>query len=91
MNLQRLAEAGACDVAVQAYPAAPVTALETVKPISMCEPQPGVFVFDMGQNFAGIVQLEVSCDSTVVTCLHCIHAAAKQTLAAASANLCVGC
>ena len=35
----------------------PVRVIETLRPASMCEPRPGVFVFDMGQNFAGWVRL----------------------------------
>ena len=31
----------------------PIRVMQTIVPVSMAEPQPGVFVFDMGQNFAG--------------------------------------
>lgn len=35
----------------------PVRVIETRRPVSVSEPRPGVFVFDMGQNFAGWVRL----------------------------------
>ena len=35
----------------------PVQVIETRRPVSISEPKPGVFVFDMGQNFAGWVRL----------------------------------
>jgi len=34
--------------------------MTTIRPISVNEPQPGVFVFDMGQNFAGFVRLRAA-------------------------------
>ncbi len=37
----------------------PVRITEVMKPISVTEVQSGVFVFDMGQNFAGAVRLKV--------------------------------
>ena len=36
-----------------------VIAVETLKPLSITEPIPGRYVFDMGQNFAGVVRLKV--------------------------------
>ncbi len=45
---------------VQAAPAPPVTVLETLRPVSVTEPVPGRYVFDMGQNFAGIIRLKVN-------------------------------
>ena len=38
----------------------PVCVNQTIRPAGMTEPKPGVFVFDMGQNFAGWVRLRVS-------------------------------
>jgi alpha-L-rhamnosidase len=35
----------------------PIKADQTIKPVKLTEPQPGVFVFDMGQNFAGYAEL----------------------------------
>jgi alpha-L-rhamnosidase len=46
---------------LQPHPAPPVVALldETFSPKAITEPKPGVHIFDLGQNFAGIVQLKV--------------------------------
>ncbi len=43
-----------------AQQAEPVRAVQEIKPVSVTEPQPGVFVFDMGQNFTGWARLKVS-------------------------------
>ncbi len=37
----------------------PIKADQTIKPVKLTEPQPGVFVFDMGQNLAGFAELRV--------------------------------
>lgn len=37
----------------------PMRVVETIRPVEVSEPKPGVFVFDMGQNFAGWVRLRV--------------------------------
>jgi alpha-L-rhamnosidase len=44
---------------VQAAVAEPVITFEEVTPVSVSEPTPGHYVFDMGQNFAGVVRLKV--------------------------------
>ncbi len=46
--------------AVQWHPAPPVTAFTKVVPRAQTEPKPGVYVFDLGQNFAGVVRVKVS-------------------------------
>src|ERR1035438_4202681 len=38
----------------------PIKADRTIKPVKLTEPKPGVFVFDMGQNFAGYAELNLS-------------------------------
>ncbi len=38
----------------------PARVIETAKPVSMTEPKPGVFVFDMGRNISGWCKLTVS-------------------------------
>jgi len=38
----------------------PVRVMQTLRPIAVTEPKPGVFVFDMGQNFAGVVRLRAT-------------------------------
>ncbi len=45
--------------AIQAYPGVPVRIIAELKPVSVSEPKPGVFVFDMGKNFAGVARLKV--------------------------------
>jgi len=37
-----------------------IALMQTITPVSVVEPKPGVFVFDMGQNFAGWAQVKVS-------------------------------
>ncbi len=37
----------------------PVRATKILKPIKVTEPKPGVFLFDFGQNFAGVPRLKV--------------------------------
>jgi alpha-L-rhamnosidase len=44
---------------MQAYPAPPVRPTQEIKPLTVTEQKPGVFIFDMGQNFAGVVRLKV--------------------------------
>jgi len=41
----------------------PIRVTETITPIGVTEPQPGVYVFDMGQNMAGWAQLKVRGDA----------------------------
>jgi alpha-L-rhamnosidase len=38
----------------------PIRAVDTIVPVAMTNPQPGVYVYDMGQNFSGWAQLRVS-------------------------------
>ena len=37
----------------------PIKVIETIKPVALKNPQPGVYVYDMGQNFAGWARLRV--------------------------------
>ena len=39
---------------------APIRVMETLKPIALTQPKPGVWVFDMGQNMVGWCRLKVS-------------------------------
>ena len=66
------------EVAFQPYPSEPVVAIDSIRPISMSEPAPGAHVFDIGQNFAGVVSLRVrgwhvrcSAPVHVLILLHC--------------------
>jgi alpha-L-rhamnosidase len=45
--------------ALTAYPGVPVRKTEELKPVDRKEPKPGIFVFNMGQNFAGWARLRV--------------------------------
>ncbi len=47
-------------VPLQAYPGVPVRARGTVLPRSAAQPEAGVHVFDLGQNFAGVARLKVA-------------------------------
>jgi alpha-L-rhamnosidase len=45
---------------VQAHPGPPVRAIAEFKPVKVTQPRAGVYVFDLGQNFAGFVRLKVT-------------------------------
>jgi alpha-L-rhamnosidase len=38
----------------------PIRKVKTIRPVRMTNPQPGVYVYDMGQNFAGWARLKAS-------------------------------
>ncbi|HEX2971553.1 MAG TPA: family 78 glycoside hydrolase catalytic domain [Tepidisphaeraceae bacterium] len=42
----------------------PIRITATLKPVKITEPKPGVFIFDMGQNFAGWVKLNVQANKS---------------------------
>ena len=44
---------------LQPHPGPPVTVVQEFSPKSINQPSPGVYVFDLGQNFAGVVRLQV--------------------------------
>ncbi len=44
---------------MQAHPGVPVVPIEEIRPRAITEPGPGVYIFDMGQNFSGVVRLKV--------------------------------
>jgi alpha-L-rhamnosidase len=45
---------------IQHHPGPPVKLFYEFKPVAITEPQPGVFVLDMGQNFAGFARLKIT-------------------------------
>jgi alpha-L-rhamnosidase len=45
---------------IQAHPGPPVRAFAGIAPKKMTQPSAGVYVFDMGQNFAGVARLKIS-------------------------------
>jgi len=44
---------------LQAYPAPPIRVTQELPAKRITEPKPGVYVFDLGQNFAGVIRLKV--------------------------------
>lgn len=44
---------------IQAHPGSPVRKTQELKPVSVKEVKPGMYVFDMGQNFSGWARLRV--------------------------------
>jgi len=46
--------------ALRAQSAPPIRITRTLKPVRLTEPRPGVFIFDLGQNFAGWARLHVN-------------------------------
>jgi alpha-L-rhamnosidase len=44
---------------LRAQDAPPIRITRVLKPVKLMEPKPGVFIFDLGQNFAGWVRLRV--------------------------------
>ncbi len=44
---------------LQWHPGPPVIAYAEIKPISVTEPAPGIYVFNLGQNFAGVERLKI--------------------------------
>ena len=45
---------------LQAESQPPIRVTKTLRPVQLTEPTPGVFIFDLGQNFAGWAKLKVS-------------------------------
>ncbi|MCC7291593.1 MAG: family 78 glycoside hydrolase catalytic domain [Phycisphaerales bacterium] len=57
--------------ALVAQPNEPIRVTREIKPVAVSEPQPGVFVYDLGQNMVGWCRLRVSGDAaTTVTLRH---------------------
>lgn len=46
-------------VAIQYYIGSPVRTQQVLKAVSVSEPQPGVFVYDMGQNMVGVPRIRL--------------------------------
>ena len=55
---------------VQAYPSGTVKIFREIEPLSVTEPEPGNFVFDMGSNFAGFARLKVQAKRGTRITLH---------------------
>lgn len=48
--------------AIEAYPGIPVRKMFEIKPVALHEPEPGVWVYDLGQNMVGYARLNVCGD-----------------------------
>ncbi len=48
-----------CPPKLEAFPGLPVRPTQEIKPVAITSPTNGVFIFNMGQNFAGVVRLKV--------------------------------
>ena len=44
---------------IEAFPGLPVRPIQEIKPVSITSPTNGVYIFNLGQNFAGVVRLKV--------------------------------
>ena len=44
---------------LEAFPGVPVRVIEEIKPVAITSPTNGVYIFNLGQNFAGVVRLKV--------------------------------
>ena len=47
---------------LEAFPGVPVRVIEEIPAVSITEREPGTFVFDLGQNFAGVIRLRLKGD-----------------------------
>jgi len=56
---RRAARAGEGVGPLQAQPQPPIRVTATLAPVAVSEPTPGVFIFDLGQNFAGTARLSL--------------------------------
>jgi len=45
---------------IQTHPGPPVRSFALVPPQSVTQPAPGIYVFDLGRNFAGVARLKIS-------------------------------
>jgi len=55
----REVELGFVEPRLQAYSGPPIRSIEEIKPVRMLEPQPGTYIFDLGQNISGVARLKV--------------------------------
>jgi alpha-L-rhamnosidase len=44
---------------LESFPGVPVRRIQEIKPVAITSPETNVFIFNLGQNFAGVVQLKV--------------------------------
>ena len=58
VNWQPVAVTDSIPAKLQAFPGVTVQETGVLHPVKITEPKPGVFVFDLGQNFAGFARLK---------------------------------
>ncbi|MGO8838286.1 MAG: family 78 glycoside hydrolase catalytic domain [Limisphaerales bacterium] len=46
-------------VKLEAFPGLPVRPVDEIKPVAVTSPTNGIYIFNLGQNFAGVVRLKV--------------------------------
>jgi alpha-L-rhamnosidase len=46
-------------ISLEAFPGVPVRPIEEIKPVAVKSPTNGVYIFNLGQNFAGVIRLKV--------------------------------
>jgi alpha-L-rhamnosidase len=61
--MARIVDPPAGQLRAQTMPA--IKADQLIKPVKLTEPKPGVFIFDLGQNFAGYTELNVPADQVM--------------------------
>ena len=44
---------------LEAFPGVPVRVIEEIQPVAVTSPEEGVYIFNLGQNFAGVARLKV--------------------------------
>ncbi|MBB3204792.1 alpha-L-rhamnosidase [Rhodopirellula rubra] len=54
------AEFGFVRPKLEAFPGVPVRVIQEIKAQSVTEREPGIYVFDLGQNFAGVIRMKVN-------------------------------
>ncbi|MFA5292842.1 MAG: glycoside hydrolase family 78 protein [Phycisphaerae bacterium] len=59
-NWQKVDVTKSVSAIVQSYPGVTVQKFQEIKPLSVNQPRKGVYVYDMGTNFAGVVRLKVT-------------------------------
>jgi len=53
------AEVATPDIAIVAQPNEPIRVIDELRPVSVAEPTPGTFIFDLGQNVPGWVRMKL--------------------------------
>ncbi len=68
---------------LEPHPGMSVRTIEEIKPVSMKEHRPGVWIFDLGQNISGVVRLKVkgkAGDQVVIRYAEMLHADGRMSV-----------